>query len=136
VLPALDLDVHARLLELVRGLVADGVVDGVHDVSEGGIAVAVAEMAVAAGVGCRLAGGPVATHARLFSEAPSRVLLCADAAGVDEVFRRAGDARIDVTALGPAVGDRIVLGDLVDVAVDRARDAWRDAIPLAVAGDL
>jgi hypothetical protein len=40
------------------------------------------------------------------------------------------------TVLGTAGGDRVVLGQLVDVSVAAARDAWRDAIPLAVAQDI
>jgi phosphoribosylformylglycinamidine synthase len=135
-LPALDLAAHVQLLELVRGLAADGVVAGLHDVSDGGLAVALAEMAVRGGIGCRVAGAPVATHARLFSEAPSRVVVVVDPARRGEVERRAADEDIACTSLGSAGGDRVVLGDLVDVALDRLRDAWRDAIPMAVAGDL
>ena len=56
VLPPLDLAGHARLLALVSDLVAGGVCDGVHDVSEGGLGVALAEMAVAGGVGFVVGG--------------------------------------------------------------------------------
>jgi phosphoribosylformylglycinamidine synthase len=135
-LPALDLDAHRRLLDLVRGLVTDGVVGGVHDVSDGGIAVAIAEMAVRAGIGCTLDGPPFASHGALFSEAPSRVVACVTDADVAAVTARASDAGIAVTDLGSAGGDRLVLGRLVDVRLATLRDAWRDAIPLAVAGDL
>jgi phosphoribosylformylglycinamidine synthase len=135
-LPTLDLDAHRRLLDLVRGLVEEGVVAGIHDVSEGGIAVAVAEMAVRGGVGCLLDGEPFASHARLFSEAPSRVVVCVADGDVDALTHRAAGAGIAVTSIGAAGGDRLVLGGLVDVAVERLTTAWRDAIPLAVAGDL
>ena len=40
--------------ELVRRLVADGKVNAVHDISDGGLIVAVAEMAMAAGIGVEL----------------------------------------------------------------------------------
>ena len=53
VLARLDLDLHARLLGLVAGLVNERLVDGVHDVSDGGLGVALAEMAVRSGTGCR-----------------------------------------------------------------------------------
>jgi phosphoribosylformylglycinamidine synthase len=136
VLPTLDLELHARLLDLVRGLVVDGVVAGVHDVSDGGVGVSLGEMAIAGRVGCRLAGEPFASHARLFSEAPSRVVVCVDADGVGDVVGRARGAGVVATVLGTAGGDRVVLGQLVDVSVAAARDAWRDAIPLAVAQDI
>ena len=56
VLPRLDLAAHARLLALVADLVGRSVCDGVHDVSEGGLGVALAEMALASGVGFVVAG--------------------------------------------------------------------------------
>ena len=55
-LPPLDLGLHARLLKLVALLVNERLVDGVHDVSDGGLAVALAEMAVKSGTGCRVNG--------------------------------------------------------------------------------
>ena len=49
--PVLDLAVHARVLDVVRGLVADDLVVGVHDVADGGVALCVAEMAIASACG-------------------------------------------------------------------------------------
>ena len=73
-LPPLDLRLHTAVADLVRGLVVDRAVAGVHDVASGGLGLALAEMAVRSGVGFRVAG--VADHGALFSEAPSRVVLC------------------------------------------------------------
>ncbi len=83
-LPALDLPGHRRLVSFVTDLVAEGVaggatrgpalVSGIHDVSGGGLGVALAEMAVRSGIGVRVAG--VADHHELFTEAPSRVVVC------------------------------------------------------------
>ena len=133
-LPAIDLDAHRRLVDLVAGLVADGQLAGVHDVSEGGLGVALAEMAVRAGVGCRVAG--IATHAHLFSEAPSRVVLAVAPERVDAVVARADAAGVPATMLGRGGGDRVVVDGLVDEPLERLAAAWRDAIPAAVAGDL
>jgi phosphoribosylformylglycinamidine synthase subunit PurL len=129
-LPALDLAAHARLLDLVRRLVADGVVAGVHDVSDGGVGVALAEMAVRSGVGFAVSG--VATPAALFSESPSRVVVCVDPDLVPEVEARAAVAGVPASALGVAGGDRLVVAGLVDVSVADAVHAWRTAIPRAL----
>ncbi len=73
-LPALDLAAHARLLALMTRLVpVEGLLTSVHDVSGGGLALALAESAVRAGVGCNVDG--VGDHAELFSESPSRVVV-------------------------------------------------------------
>ena len=136
-LPALDLAAHRRLLELVRGLVVDGVVVGVHDVSDGGLALALAELAVASGVGLHARGAAVADHVLLFSESPSRAVVCV-APGENgeraaaELRTRAAGARVPVSELGAAGGERLVIGGLVDVGLEQASEAWRGAIPAAL----
>ena len=84
---------------------ATGLLDGVHDVSAGGLGVALAEMAVAAGVGRgsrRMAG-----HAELFTELPSRVVVATDRP--DELLARAARGRGAGEVLGRAGGDRLVV---------------------------
>ncbi|MBA3655128.1 MAG: phosphoribosylformylglycinamidine synthase subunit PurL, partial [Actinobacteria bacterium] len=75
-LPELDLIAHVDLVEVVRDLVTDALVTGIHDVSVGGLGVALAEMAMAGGVGASV--DAVTNHAELFSESPSRVVVCTD----------------------------------------------------------
>jgi phosphoribosylformylglycinamidine synthase II len=130
-LPALDLARHRALLGLVAGLVTDGVVDAVHDVSDGGLGVALAEMAVRAEAGAVIEG--VGDHAGLFSEAPSRVVVCVPPESSDEVRRRAEAAGLQVQDLGRAGGDRLVIDGMVDATVDRLVEAWKATIPDALA---
>jgi phosphoribosylformylglycinamidine synthase len=130
-LPPLDLALHARLIELVRGLVEDGLAVGIHDVSDGGIGVALTEMAVRSGVGFDVDG--IDDHAALFSESPSRVVLCVEADTAEQVRRRAQAAGVSSSELGVAGGERLVVRGLVDVGIDEAEAAWRNAIPAALA---
>ena len=124
-LSAWDAEAHRRLLGLVASLVtAPGLVLGIHDVADGGIAVALAECAVRTGVGARLSG--VGGHAELFSEVPGRVLVCTD--DPDAVVAAAQGAGVPAAALGTAGGDRLVVDGLIDVAVSDARQAWRGAL--------
>ena len=129
-LPALDLGAHARLLEVVCGLAADAVVAGVHDVSEGGLGVALAEMAVRSGVGFTVEG--IDGAAALFSESPSRVVVCVVPDRAAEVEARAAAAGVPVTVLGIAGGDRLRVAGMLDVGVAEATEAWRTAIPRAL----
>jgi len=130
-LPPLDLAGHGRLVGFVGELVAegvsggDGLVDGIHDVSGGGIGVTLAELAVRSGVGVQVSG--VADHHELFTEAPSRVVVCTTRS--HDLLSRAADAGIGFRVLGTAGGDRIVIGDLVDVGVAEATTAWRGRLP-------
>ena len=130
-LPPLDLAGHGRLVDFVAGLVAEGVaggdslVDGIHDVSGGGLGVALAEMAVRSGVGVQVSG--VSDHHELFSEAPSRVIVCTTRS--HELLSKAADAGVGFRVLGSAGGDRIVINDLLDLDVVETRATWRGRLP-------
>jgi phosphoribosylformylglycinamidine synthase subunit PurL len=127
-LPALDTTVHTAVAALVRGLVGDGVVSGVHDVASGGVALALGEMAVGSRVGARVAYPAAA----LFSEASSRVLLSVPVGAVGEVQARAEALGVEVSDLGEAGGDRLVVDGALDLALDVVVRAWRDRLPAAL----
>ncbi len=129
-LAAVDYELHSRVAELVRGLVTSGVVSAVHDVSTGGLGVCVAEMAVAAGVGCSLAR--VSDHLALFSESPSRVVLAVDPERLAEVEQLITDAELTSARIGLAQGDQIAVKGLFELSLDEVRDAWRSRIPDAL----
>ncbi|HUS61316.1 MAG TPA: phosphoribosylformylglycinamidine synthase subunit PurL [Acidimicrobiales bacterium] len=128
-LEPVDLAAHATLIAFVRDLVRAGQVAGLHDVSDGGLGVCLAEMAVQSGVGVT---AHVASHAQLFSESGSRVVLCLASAQAAIVSDQAAAVGIACEVIGEAGGERIVLGELVDVGVDEARTAWTDSIPAAL----
>jgi phosphoribosylformylglycinamidine synthase len=125
-LAPLDLAVHRAVVDLVRGLVSDALVAGVHDVSDGGLGVALAEMALHSETGFRVTG--IDGHAELFSEAPSRVLVCVEPRVVATVVERARAAGVEVSDLGTTGGDRLVVDGLLDLAMADALATWRGAI--------
>jgi len=129
-LPPVDLAAAAKVAGMVRQLVTDGAVVGVHDVSSGGIGLAVAEMAVRSGVGVHLAR--LADHVDLFSESVGRAVVCVEAAEARGVIDACEAQGVPVTQLGAAMGDRIVVKDLLDVTVADATTAWRDRLPAAL----
>jgi phosphoribosylformylglycinamidine synthase len=129
-LPELDLDLHARLLELVQDLIRNELVDGVHDLSDGGLGVALAEMAVRSEVGFRVQG--VADHRELFGEGPSRALVSVPDPILDEVWSWLRSAGIAGARLGVGGGDRLIVEGLLDLSLEEAGAAWRDALPAAL----
>jgi phosphoribosylformylglycinamidine synthase len=116
--------------DLVRSLVIDAVPSGVHDASSGGLGVALAELAVRSGVGVDVAGVPSAAH--LFAEAPGRVVVAVAADRAGEVLDRAAAAGVAAVELGTAGGDRVRIGELVDLPLDDVVRAWRDRLPEAL----
>jgi phosphoribosylformylglycinamidine synthase II len=129
-LDPLSYEVHTAVADLTRALVTGGLVSGVHDVSVGGLGVALAEMAVASGVGFSVAR--VADHRALFAEGPSRVVVVVAPEVLANVVAMAEHAGVAAVRLGLATGDRLVVKGLVDVALADATTEWRDRLPLAL----
>ena len=127
-LDALDLEAVGRLAALVRTLVADDALRGVHDVADGGLALALAEMVAISATGFRTER---ADHLSLFAEAPDRVVVCVEPARTHEVMAHAESAGVAARELGRAGGDRLVLGSLVDLAVTDVVAAWTNRLPTA-----
>jgi phosphoribosylformylglycinamidine synthase len=138
-LPELDYAAHRTVCAFTARLVAaqvadakaDDLVHAVHDVSGGGLAVAVAEMAAHAGTGCIL---EVAGAAELFTELPSRFVVAT--AAPEELCARAAEAGVPAAVLGRAGGTRLVLGDafdLVDLPLDDVRAAYEGNLTSALA---
>ncbi len=124
--PTADLDTAARVHDLIAGLVRDRVPNGVHDCSAGGLAVALAEMAIAGGVGF---AATIGDALGCFSESASRVVASVPPARVDAVLERAVSVGVPAAVLGRAGGDRLVSDGAFDVALADATDAYRGVLP-------
>ena len=111
--PPVDLDAERRHGELVRELIADGKVSAVHDVSDGGLLIALAEMAMASGIGCELELSDTATA---FGEDQARYVVTGRA--VDMIAAKG----IAVTRIG-TTGGFAVKGPGFDVPVKQLREA-------------
>jgi phosphoribosylformylglycinamidine synthase II len=127
--PRADLASARNLHDVARGLVAGGLVDGVHDCSDGGLAVTLAEMAIAGECGFDVTIGGAAES---FSESASRVVVAVDAALVEDVLACAAAGGVPAADVGAAGGDRLVARGAFDVWLVDATAAWRDAIPRAL----
>jgi phosphoribosylformylglycinamidine synthase subunit PurL len=129
--PEANLELAAALHALVAELVNERAANGVHDVSDGGLAVALAEMAIAGEVGARVDlsfDGCTAAEA-CFSEPASVVLLSVDPERAAEVCGRAAVVGVPARVIGTVGGDRLVAGSAFDVGVAEAAETWRNAIP-------
>ena len=129
-LPALDLAAVDAVAGVLRELVAAGLVQGAHDVSQGGLALALAEMAVSSGVGFTAAR--VADHGALFGESAGRVVLCVAADQVRAVLDVLEAHGVPHARVGAAGGDRLAVKDLLDVALADAVAAWGGRLPAAI----
>ncbi len=135
--PVADLEAAVALHELVRALVAERAVSGVHDCAAGGLAVTLAEMAIAGkcGFAVRPPDGDTAAAAWCFSESTSRVVLSVDDGDLATVLRRADTAGVPAAALGRTGGTRLEVTGAFRVELDTATRAWRAGIPTALGQD-
>ena len=129
-LPQLDLAAVDAVAAVVRDLVADGAVSGVHDVSEGGLALCLAEMAARSGVGLVVHGQPEAPA--VFAETAGRVVICVAPAAESEALARAVAGDVPTRRLGMAGGHRLRIGQVIDVAVAEVVATYRNRLPDAL----
>jgi len=134
-LARLDYDLHLRLLGVVAALAMDPKrpLAGLHDVSEGGVALSLGEMSSASGVGFVVSGELLGAPEGLFGEGPSRVVLCVRSAQLESVVRRLEQAGVPWARIGQAGGDHLVIEGVMDLELDTLRRAWTDRIPAALA---
>jgi phosphoribosylformylglycinamidine synthase len=92
-------------------LIRAGAVSAVHDVSDGGLLVAIAEMALAGGLGVVLDAliGPRPAHATWFGEDQARYVIAADPDKADAIHKAAAAAKVPLRLLGRVGGDAVVL---------------------------
>jgi phosphoribosylformylglycinamidine synthase II len=109
--PPVDLDAEKRTGDLVRGLIRSGDVSAVHDVSDGGLLVAIAEMALAGGHGVELEAvpDPLPAHTLWFGEDQARYVVAASPDKADAIHKAAAVAKVPVRLLGKVGGGAIKL---------------------------
>ena len=122
-----DYETHERVCQTVRMLVNQGLVTAIHDISSGGLAVAVAEMAVQSGVGCSLARVPDIES--MFSESPSRVVIAVDPEQMQSVEEIIQNQDIPSARIGLAHGDTFTIKGLIDIELSKIYDQWERSLP-------
>ena len=131
--PPVDLAAERRHGDFVRGLIRAGVVTAVHDVSDGGLLIALAEMAMASGIGAVLeAPSGIPPHAFWFGEDQARYIVTAkDAHGV---MRQAKAAGVPLTRLGATGGAVLAVDGERPLRVDELKRCFEAWLPAYMAG--
>jgi len=128
--PALNVPAAAALVSLLARLAATGTVAGAHDLSVGGLGVALARMAIASGCGARItltAEAAVWPTAAIFGEQGGRVLVALDAERSARLTETASQAGVAAERLGVAGGAALTIcgsGPRVGLDLHALTDAW------------
>jgi phosphoribosylformylglycinamidine synthase len=126
--PPVDLALEKKNGDFVRSLIRSGAVKVVHDLSDGGLICAAAEMALASGVGVRLEpDSGLAIHAELFGEDQARYLIAAPDAVARQIVHDAAKAGVVVADIGVAGGQEIVVAGVLSVELSVGLEDLRQA---------
>ncbi|MDB5499421.1 MAG: phosphoribosylformylglycinamidine synthase [Phenylobacterium sp.] len=126
--PPVDLAVERRNGDFVRNLIQSGQASVVHDLSDGGLIAALAEMALAAGVGAQLlVDDELPPHAWLFGEDQARYLVAT--AVSDALLAAAEAAGVPARIVGEAGGEVLARPGLFSLDLTRLRTAHEGWLP-------
>ncbi|MGQ9469053.1 MAG: phosphoribosylformylglycinamidine synthase subunit PurL [Nitrososphaerales archaeon] len=137
--PKVDFVKEKATIHAVIDAIRKGLVKAVHDVSKGGIAIALAEMCIAGSVGAsvdcsRIPSYDVRIDELLFSETHSRFIIETDGVNIDEFLRIMKKAGIACNVIGKVGGEFLKFSyknkeELISIPLSDLKDSWLRAIP-------
>jgi phosphoribosylformylglycinamidine synthase len=126
--PAPDLDAERRLAALLAAAAADLLVSAAHDLSDGGLAVALAESCLRGGAGCRV-GLPGDPFTWLFSESAGRAVVAVPP-GAEAAFGRLARAHdVPATVIGTVTGDSLTVIGCFSIPLAELAAVHAQALP-------
>ncbi len=136
--PPVDLAHERKVGDFVRALITEGVATAAHDLSDGGLAVALAEMAMAGGIGATVNQlNDLSPIPLFFGEDQGRYLVTIPRDKVDWFYEeRLRDSDIFAPFIGTSGGQELKLGEARAVGIDELREAHEGWFPAYMAGDL
>jgi len=133
--PPVDLAHEKRVGDCVRAAIRAGLLSAVHDLSDGGLAVALAEMAMASGIGAVIEtpANARALVPAFFGEEQGRYLVTVDAGNAEALARRAAAANVAIVRIGETGGNELKLGPARGIPVASLRKAHESWFPAFMA---
>ena len=129
--PPVDLELEKKNGDFVRKHILDGNISACHDISDGGLFVSLAEMAMASGKGMNIAlnNGDIPAHAYGFGEDQARYVLSVSAADADVIISDAAETDVKIENIGVVGGEALDIEDLLTISVKELLDAHASWMP-------
>jgi phosphoribosylformylglycinamidine synthase len=128
--PGLDLDREAGLVALLVRAAREDLLASAHDCSDGGLAVALAESAIAGDCGFAVeVPGDLPIHVALFGESASRAVVSVGPQDSPALEAMAADHEVPFARLGETGGPRMVFAEAFELTVAEARETYESALP-------
>ena len=127
--PSIDLDLEVAVQRVCRELVSSGIVNSAHDCSDGGLAIALAECAIAGGLGAEV---PVPITDRwdavLFGEGQSRILVTLNPDNFGRLADLCAAEQVPYVTLGTVSGKDLTFGDILSIPVSQLSQTHANAL--------
>jgi phosphoribosylformylglycinamidine synthase subunit PurL len=134
-LAPVDLELEAAIGEVLHVAAREQLVQTAHDVSGGGLVVALAEACVAGAIGVEVSlPEELPAVQELWSESPGRVLVTVASQHVRAFAQLCADAEVPLADIGTVGGDGLAIRDLLDLSLDELEEAFDGGLPAALGG--
>jgi phosphoribosylformylglycinamidine synthase len=141
--PAVDLAAERKLAALIAAAASAGVLDSAHDLSDGGLAIALAESCLRGGRGCRLnvsaallarggppvPPGPADLFTLLFSESAGRAIVSVKRGREDDFAALCATHEVPASTLGATGGSTLTVDGGFEVPLDELSRVWSETLP-------
>ncbi len=129
--PPVDLALEKKNGDFVRSQIEDGNIAACHDISDGGLYVALAEMAMAANMGMTVAveGGDIPPHALAFGEDQARYIFSVPVDNCDHILDSARKGGIAAQIIGKTGGDALTFHGTAPISVSELLDVHTGWMP-------
>lgn len=127
--PIIDLDEEQNLQNCIQELINNKLLNSAHDISEGGLAIAVAEKAIYSGnLGAEIKLNSY-SHGSLFGESQSRVVVSFSKSELDEIKNICNKHKVLISQIGFVTENSFVFGDEIQTNTSILIETYESAIP-------
>lgn len=136
--PPVDLAAERRNGDVVRGMIHAGTATAVHDLSDGGLLVALAEMAIAGKIGAKLDAPPtsIVPHAWWFGEDQARYVVTVAEDQVEGILAKTAAVGVPCARIGTTGGDALAIAGERSVTVAKLAQAFEHWFPAYMKGEV
>ena len=138
-IPEIDLKLEKKTIDIILEAIKSGLIKSAHDVSDGGLAVALAECCVMNRK--KKIGAEVNLDVKfrsdfyLFSESQSRFIVTIDPENQVEFEKLINSAQIKFEKIGKVFGKKLVINDLIDLTIEEIEDAYYNSFKRLMEND-
>jgi phosphoribosylformylglycinamidine synthase subunit PurL len=134
--PPVDLDVEKRNGDFVRNLIENAEINACHDISDGGLLVALADMALAGNLGADLEpNNELPQHAWLYGEDQGRYIVSCSAHFAAQLIIKAGNADVPAKHIGIVGGKSLKVAENCAISLATLKDAYENWLPTFMSPD-